>query len=120
MASRTALVLVNGKIQQLQPGDTLAGASAVTTGQAVVDFGPAPGGSLASVAVTGQAGIGAAAAPDAFMLGSDSTADHNDYEHMITPIRLTVSGVTAGTGFTINAACLDLRLSGTFAVRWRY
>ena len=91
----------------------------MATGTATLDFGATPGTNHVSVAVTGQGAIGANDHVEAFMQGNDSTATHNVYEHMIVPIRLSVSDIIAGTGFTINAIT-ELRLDGTFKCRWAW
>lgn len=90
---------------------------ATGTGTATLDFGSAPGTNITTVDVTGQTGLLATDHVEVFMMGTDSTASHNAYEHMIAPIRLTVSSITAGTGFTI-VGVTDLRVTGTFKVRW--
>jgi hypothetical protein len=88
-------------------------------GTATIDFGLAPGTNIVSVAVTGQATIASNSFAEAFFQGNDSTASHNAYEHMIAPqaITLSCSNFIAGTGFTINAIT-QLRVDGTFTVRW--
>lgn len=92
---------------------------ATGTGVSTINFGAAPGTNIASVAVTGQAGIVATDNVEVFMMGADSTTDHNAYEHMVAPleVHLDASAVVAGTGFTITAIT-RLRLTGTFKVRW--
>jgi len=90
---------------------------ASATGTATINFGAAPGTNHATIAVTGQTGIGANDHVEAFIMGNDSTATHNTYEHMVAPIKLSASSVVAGTGFTINAIT-DWRLNGTFKCRW--
>ena len=87
------------------------------TGTATLNFGSAPGTNHVTVDVTGQGSILSTSHAEAFMMGNDSTADHNTYEHMMTPMKLSCSAVVAGTGFTINSIT-DLRLSGQFKVRW--
>lgn len=86
------------------------------TGSATLDFGVAPGGNAASVAVTGQAGILSGSLCEAWMMAS-STADHNDEEHMLVPVKLTCGNIVAATGFTIYARS-EWRLSGQFDVKW--
>lgn len=86
------------------------------TGTAVIDFGAAPGGNAASVAVTGQGAILSGSLCEAWMMAS-SSADHNDQEHMLVPVKLTCGSVVAGTGFTIYARS-EWRLTGQFTVQW--
>ena len=86
------------------------------TGFTTLDFGAVPGGNVATVVVTGQAGIVSGSSAEAFMMG-DSTVDHNADEHAITPMRLSCSAVVAATGFTITAVS-DWCLTGTYKVRW--
>lgn len=85
-------------------------------GTATIDFGNAPGGNYATVAVTGQTGIASDSKVEAWMMRT-STADHNLEEHMIAPIRLTCGNIVVGTGFTIYAVS-EWRLSKTFSVSW--
>lgn len=89
---------------------------ASATGTATIDFGSAPGSTRATIAVTGQAGIGSGSHCEAFLMG-DSTASHNAEEHAFIPMVLRCRDVIAGTGFTIQATS-DLRLTGTFTIRW--
>jgi hypothetical protein len=93
----------------------------VATGTATVDFGAAPGTNIAEIAVTGQAAILAASHVEAWMMGSDSTASHNAYEHAVVPLELhlAIVALTAGVGFTIRALT-RLRLTGTFVVHWAW
>ena len=90
---------------------------ATGTGTAVLDFGAAPGTNLVSVNVAGLTGLVATDHIEAFMMGTDSTAEHNTYEHMIAPIKLSVSSITAGSGFTITGFT-DNRLTGTFKIHY--
>lgn len=86
-------------------------------GNATLDFGAAPGTNMVSVAVTGQAAIGAGSYAEAFVMSDDTTADHNAYEHRLAPFTLRCEAIIAGTGFTI-VAFSDYRLTGQFKVRW--
>ena len=97
---------------------TTSSGSTANVGEATIDFGSAPGTNVVSVAVTGQTTITTDATIYAFM-ASDSTASHNEIEHQFVPIKLTCGNIVAGTGFTIYAVT-DLRLSGTFNVRWTW
>ena len=85
-------------------------------GTALIDFGGCPGSFDCSVAVTGQAGIKADSACEAW-LSSEQTADHSSDEHALAPIRLRVTDVTEGVGFTIQAVS-DWQLTGLFSARW--
>lgn len=88
-------------------------------GTATLNFGSTPGTNHVSVAVTGQAAIVAGSHVEAWIMGNDSTAEHNVYEHMFLSgyVMLPISDVVAGTGFTINSIT-ELRLDGTLSVRW--
>lgn len=88
------------------------------TGAATVDFGAAPGTNIATTVVTGQTDILSTSSVDAFLM-AEATADHNAYEHIVVPLQIIASDIVAGVGFTINAVS-DLRLTGTFAVRWSW
>lgn len=69
-------------------------------GTAVLDFGPFPGKSDASVAVTGQAGIVAGSLVQAEIRPVDSI-DHSADEHMAETVKVWAASIVAGTGFTI-------------------
>jgi len=88
-------------------------------GSVVFDFGAAPGTNIVTTAVTGLATIGAGSKVEIYMMGTDSTAEHNSFEHSILPLDLALSCivVTAATGFTAQAAS-TLRLTGTFTARY--
>lgn len=96
------------------------GGSGATGGSAVLDFGAAPGSSVAEVTVTGQTGILVGSRVRVWIQGS--TADHNEYEHSrIFPalIGVGVADIVAGVGFTI-CAVTEMRLTGTVAVKWEW
>jgi hypothetical protein len=78
------------------------GASGTTT----INFGSAPGGFEASVAVTGQASILAGSLVEAWVFPV-ATADHTADEHLIDPPRVIAGNVSAGVGFTIYGYCRD-------------
>jgi thiamine monophosphate kinase len=86
------------------------------TGTATLDFGAAPGSPVASVVVTGQAGISASSVAEAWLM-AETSADHNEVEHRIVPIIVRVGQIVAGTGFTIYATS-DWSLTGQWTVRW--
>lgn len=87
------------------------------TGDAIIAFGAAPGTNVATATITGQTSISGTSGVEAYMMGLDTTADHNAVEHSIVPLRLSVTSITPGTGFTIQASS-DWRLTGDFKVRW--
>lgn len=93
----------------------------MATGQGTVtfDFGAAPGTNIVTTTVTGQTSIGSGSKVEVYMMGTDSTATHNAYEHAILPLDLALSctAITAGTGFTAQAATTQ-RLTGTFQARF--
>lgn len=69
-------------------------------GTAELDFGAFPGGSDASVAVTGQASILGTSLVEAWLIPQDTT-DHLADEHLLESIRVMAGNIVAGTGFTI-------------------
>jgi hypothetical protein len=89
------------------------------TGTVTLNFGSAPGTNTATAVVTGQTGVIAGSDVEAWIMGSDSTADHNAYEHMVMTLEVhpTITAVTAGAGFTVTAIT-QLRLTGQVACRW--
>jgi hypothetical protein len=93
----------------------------MANGQGVVvfNFGAAPGTNVVSTAVT-DATIGAASKVELYLMGTDSTANHNTIEHQLLPLgglSLQVISISAGVGFTAQAASL-LRLTSTFQARY--
>ena len=90
-----------------------------TVGTAILDFGSAPGSNMTTVTVTGQTGITSSSPLVVFMRSDDSTADHNSMAHTFARLNLNAGSIIVGTGFTITATS-DLRLTGTFQVRWAY
>lgn len=85
-------------------------------GTVTLDFGAAPGTNVITANVTGETDIPADALVEAWLM-TDSTADHNAYEHAVVPIKLACGSVVAGTGFTVTAST-DWRLTGEFTARW--
>jgi hypothetical protein len=91
-------------------------ASAV--GTATIDFGAWPGTNEASVAVTGQTGIGALSYTAAFPMAEASGAHTlSDSIYAALWMSLTASAATAGVGFTVYVRT-EYTLTGTFVVRW--
>ena len=122
MAVKLPLVNYAGTTKELQSGDTVNSNGTITAaGTATLDFGVAPGGQVATVAVTGQSQLAVDSQIRLFISGDDSTTDHNTYEHGMAAmfVGLTAGTIVAGTGFTITAMSA-YTLSGTFKVRWVY
>jgi len=71
----------------------------------------------ASVAVTGQTGIAATDFAEAFAQG-DSNGDHSADEHLSETLRLRVSDVVAGVGFTVRGEIDEGTADGDYSVRW--
>lgn len=88
-------------------------------GTATIDFGAFPGSHEAAVTVTGQTAILVTSKCDAYVMGDDSTADHNAEDHRWLECfaSLTCGTPTAANGFSIRARSTE-RLQGTFALRW--
>lgn len=89
-------------------------------GTLVFNFGSAPGTNIVTTVVTGQTSISATSKVEIYFMGTDSTATHNQYEHsllQLTNLALSCISITAGTGFTAQAATTQ-RLTGTFAARF--
>ena len=99
------------------------GGSGPTVGTAVVDFGAFPGGSDASVVITGQAAI-LAGAKVAANLVATATADHSADEHWVEELSCVAGNIVAGTGFTIymkNTTPIgDTGIYGQWSVAWQW
>jgi hypothetical protein len=96
------------------------------TGTAVVDFGPFPGRSDASVAVTGQTGINANAVLEAWIVAT-ATVDHSVDDHVFDAPSVKGGNIVPGAGFTIYAASIpgivsrnNPRNHGKWTVGWRW
>jgi hypothetical protein len=65
-------------------------------------------------------GIASTASISLYLMGTDTTATHNTIEHQLVQLgglALVVTSVSAGVGFTAQAAS-NLRLTGTFKARY--
>jgi hypothetical protein len=78
---------------------------------------PVPGTNTASVTVS-VPGITADSAISTFLV-SDTTADHNSYEHEVLDMKLSCDTIVPGVGFTINGYSNN-RLEGDFKVRYAW
>jgi len=95
-------------------------------GKDAIDFGTGPsriGHNAATLVITGQAGITAAAHVEAWLQG-DNTSDYSTnfykpYEHMFLSnyIGFACGDIVPGVGFTIYAFT-QLRLDGALYVHW--
>lgn len=99
-ADGDTLVLTGGVWTPTPAGGGPGGGA--TVGTASVDFGAFPGATDASVVVTGQTGIVSGSVVQAWILPA-ATVDHTADEHLVEPIRVLVTDIVAGTGFTIRA-----------------
>jgi hypothetical protein len=93
----------------------------VATGQGFItfNFGSAPGTNVVTTAVT-DASIGATSKVEIYLMGTDSTVEHNMTEHQLLPLgglSLSCTAIGAGVGFTAQAATL-LRLTGNIKARY--
>jgi hypothetical protein len=90
-------------------------------GTASLDFGTAPGSSVAELIITGQTDI-LVTSNIRLWIQADTTVDHNEYEHtriLAGRVHLAAADVSAGTGFTIIAES-EMRLTGLVKCRWEW
>lgn len=88
------------------------------SGSALLDFGAGAGD--ASVVITGQTQLAADSAVQAW-LAPDDTDDHTADEHLAEPIRVLVTDVVPGVGFTIRGIYDDAGLlDGKWSVAWTW
>jgi len=98
------------------PTGPAGGGGSITKGTTTINFGPPPGTNVVKTTVlTGT--IASTALVYAVIMYTAATTNHNIYEHMIAPIRLTCGNIVYNSSFDITAVT-DLRLSGTFNVNW--
>lgn len=107
MASRRALVLINGVLQELPAGDTLLGTSGGSGNgcTATIDFGSGESGDT-SVVVTGQTWVTPSSVIVCNVLGEDAR---------IQSITADVDTLVNGVGFTVRAHAPN-GASGTYTV----
>lgn len=87
-------------------------------GTATLDFGAFPGATDASVAVTGQAAIGASSALEAY-ISPAASVEHTADEHWVENLKVAAGNIAAGTGFTIYGRTDDnTRLYGRWNIGW--
>lgn len=87
-------------------------------GTCTLDFGSGAGTNIVTVFVSSPT-ISSTSKVEVYFMGTDSTATHNSYEHSLAQLAIAVScvGITAGSGFTVQAASLN-RFTGTFTARY--
>jgi len=88
-------------------------------GTAIINFGSGSGLNEASVAVTGQTTISATSKAEAYIMASDTTADHtaNDHKYIDMLASFTCGTPSVGVGFTIYGRSQH-KLTGLFSLRW--
>jgi len=91
-------------------------------GTVTFDFGSAPGTNIVTTTVA-NAAIITGTRIEIYLMGTDSTADHNAYEHSILQMlggwQATPIAINNGVGFTAQAAT-SLRLTGSVQCRYVY
>lgn len=89
------------------------------SGIGVIDFGAFPGGTDASLVITGLTAIVAGSSPSVWIIAKDS-ADHTADEHWVDSPILTAGNIVPGVGFTIYAINRDNKfLYGKWNVGWQ-
>jgi hypothetical protein len=89
-------------------------------GTAILDFGTTPK-AMASVEVTGQTEITAAAFIEAwFMASTTAENDSEAHKQAAAVMRVVCSEPNVGVGFTITAYCLQGAAIGTFKIQWTW
>lgn len=112
MTVRRPLVVIAGGLQELPPGDSLAGATGVgTTGSAIIDL--ARGANTASVTVT-DASVTPSTQIQAWFGGS--TADNDEQAHLLASRHVGLTVVPAAGSFVIQAYNPD-EMTGQFQVQ---
>jgi hypothetical protein len=82
--------------------DASSGSGGGNSGVTTIDFGAFPGGSDATVTVTGQTGIVSGSVVQAWLV-AQSTVDHTADEHRVETISVTCGNIVANTSFDIYA-----------------
>ena len=85
-------------------------------GTTVLNFGAAPGGTDASVAVS-QPSMTGTEVTSAWVF-PQATSDHNSDEHCVEDLNIVAGVPAAGVGFTIYAYCNTGMAYGQYTVAW--
>jgi hypothetical protein len=88
-------------------------------GTVTFDFGSAPGTNVVTASVS-DTNISSTSKVEIYLMGTDSTAQHNAVEHQMLPLgslSLQAIAISSGVGFTAQAMT-GLRLTGTFKARY--
>ena len=85
-------------------------------GEAILDFGSAPGGNYASALIRGITDIKSNSQVDAWLMAKASS-DHNSYEHAMVEMTVRAGNCVTGQGFEIIGTS-NQRLSGQWAVQY--
>lgn len=86
------------------------------TGTAEIDFGDFPGSNEASVTVTAT-GITESAHVEAWVMASDTTADHTASDHRYFPLFAALTAAAGTNALTIYARSTE-KLQGAWAVHY--
>lgn len=118
------VALISGQLVSIMQS---AGYQPSYAGTGVVNFSAFPGGTSASLVITGQTGIVSGSAVTAW-LAATATADHSADEHWVDGPTITAGNIVAGVGFTIYATPRPDNQRGKYAgwawgrwsVAWRW
>ena len=87
----------------------------VKTGVVTLDFGA--GDLSATIVVTGVPSVKADSVVSA-QVRIEVTDDHSTDDLLVDPIKVTVTDIVAGVGFTINGRMFNARANGTYTINW--
>lgn len=115
MSIKKPIVLYNGSLSELQAGDILS-TTGITTGIVTLDFGSSPGTNFISIDVN-NANLYTTSTifVDFFYNG---TTTHNMFEHFFIRKYCVINSNCDTDGTMSINALSDLRLTGTFTVKY--
>ena len=118
MAIKKPIVIYNGNLSELQAGDSLACSSGVSisSGFATLDFGSGAGTNFLSIDISDANALTTSTIFIEFFYNGTTT--HNMFEHFFIR-KYCVINTNCDTNGTISINALsDLRLTGTFTVKY--
>lgn len=117
MAIKKPIVIYNGNLSELQAGDILAGSGvSISSGFATLDFGSGAGTNFLSIDISDANALTTSTIFIEFFYNGTTT--HNMFEHFFIR-KYCVINTNCNTNGTISINALsDLRLTGTFTVKY--
>ena len=117
MAIKKPIVIYNGNLSELQAGDSLAGSGvSISSGFATLDFGSGAGTNFLSIDISDANALTTSTIFIEFFYNGTTT--HNMFEHFFIRKYCVINTNCDTNGIISINALSDLRLTGTFTVKY--